>query len=280
MRIHGYVGLSASSVERLTRKFAHVELPGTNDDDKFVDGVLNSKPSNHEQRHNAELPPAREQFIAAVRRGPPASTAAKVSQLVAAGRVRAEGSDGPHVNIFHEAFARFRAKFLDVSTQIPPEVYHNVTTLFGKSQTVYPEEKDRAEIVGPIIEKLIDNDCMQPKVKGAIPDGAVITAMAGRPTAYRAFLEFKNEIGTGGSDPVAQGAKVYEKAWAEQKVRHTEGNAIYRLTSHVDQRSSCIVLLSELHHRHRWAMDLHSRGGAHRRGTGRSVDRIHLARAR
>ena len=199
-------------MERLTRKLAHVELPGANDDDKFVNSLLNSKPSYRVQRHNPELPPAGEQFIASVHRGPPASTAAKVSQLVAAGGARAEGSDGPHISIFHEAFARFRAKFLDLSTQIPPEVYHNVTRLFGKSQTVYPGRKDQAETVGPIIQKLIDNDCIQPKVKGAIPDGAVITAMAGRPTAYRAFLEFKNEIGTGGSDPVAQGAKGYEKA--------------------------------------------------------------------
>ena len=163
----------------------------------------------------------RERFINKVRNGPTASAAAKVPQLVKAGPARVEGRDGPHVSIFHDVFARFQSKFNDISTPIPSQVYHDVTTLFSLSQTVYLGEKDRARYLGPVIAKLIKNDISKPTIDGAIPDGAVTTANHGRPTAYRAILEYKNEIGTGGSDPATQAAKGYEKAWAEPQVRHT-----------------------------------------------------------
>jgi hypothetical protein len=99
-------------------------------------------------------------------------------------------------------------------------VYLNVTKLFGVSQRLFSEEKGRAKVVGTIIQTLMGNNIDEQKVKGALPDGVVITATAGRPTAYRAFVEYKNEMGTGGCDAVAQGIKGYQKFWAAQQVCH------------------------------------------------------------
>jgi hypothetical protein len=121
--------------------------------------------------------------------------------------------------MFNQVFARFQAKLCDKSTQIPPDVYLQVTKLFGASQCLFPGEKERANMVVPIIRKLMGNDIEDSRVKRAAPDGVVITATAGRPTAYRAITEMKNEIGTGGCDPVAQAIKVYGKLWAAQEVR-------------------------------------------------------------
>ena len=109
------------------------------------------------------------------------------------------------------------------------------------SQHLFPGEKDRAKVVGPIIRKL------------------------GRPTAYRAIVEYKNEMGIGGCDAVAQGIKGYEKLWAAQEVRHIARRLLIRcLNNRLDQSSACILLLSELHCRHCWTMDVYSRGGTHR----------------
>jgi hypothetical protein len=105
---------------------------------------------------------------------------------------------------------------------------------------VYAGEKERANAVTPILEKLTGDKFLKQEVSGAIPDGVVVTAMARRPLAYRAFLEFKNEIGTGGSDPVAQDVKGYEKFWAEEQVRHIGYELLYwGLNYHVDQCPSC-----------------------------------------
>jgi hypothetical protein len=121
--------------------------------------------------------------------------------------------------MFSRVFARFQATLCDESTPIPPDVYLQVTKLFGASQCLFPGEKERANTVTPIIRKLMGNDIEDSKVRRAAPDGVVITATAGRPTAYRAIVEFKAEIGTGGCDPVAQTIKVFEKVWAVQEVR-------------------------------------------------------------
>ena len=129
--------------------------------------------------------------------------------------------------MYHEVFARFRVKFNDLPTQIPSEVYANVTQLFGASQIVYDLEKSRIRAIGPYREKLMDNKYISQSVTGAEADGVVITATPGRPTAYRAFLEMKNEIGTGGCDPVAQGVKCYEKFWAAEEVRNIDPLVIF-----------------------------------------------------
>ena len=164
-----------------------------------------------------ELHPARENWVTAIRNGPPASVAAK-PDLLAAGGVRAEDRDGPHISVFHEAFAHFLAKFDDLSTPIPSDVYANAARLFDASQQLYHEKEDRVEAVRPYVEKLMNDQYLSVSVPGAQPGGVVLTAGAGRPIAYRAFLEFESKIG----DPVAKGVEGYEKFWAHKEVRHID----------------------------------------------------------
>ena len=71
----------------------------------------------------------------------------------------------------------------------------------------------------PDLVKLMGDTYSSTRGPGAEPEGVVTSMLPGRPTAYRAFLEFKNEIGTGGCDPCSQGFIAYEKFWTDEKVR-------------------------------------------------------------
>ena len=69
----------------------------------------------------------RDQYMAKARKGESASKAAIPSNLVKAGRPRPENQERPHVSLYHDAFARFRAKIKDTSLEIPADVYADVT---------------------------------------------------------------------------------------------------------------------------------------------------------
>jgi hypothetical protein len=119
-------------------------------------------------------------------------------------------------------FARFRAKFMDTSLDIPTTVYADVIKLFGAAQAVYKEEKDRAGAMAQYLVDLMGDSYTTGKVTGAEPDGVVTTTMHDRPTAYRCIVEIKNEVGTGGCDPCCQAVIGYEKCWLDSTVRHID----------------------------------------------------------
>jgi hypothetical protein len=155
-------------------------------------------------------------------KGETASKAAIPCNLVKAGRRRPENQDRPHVSLYHDAFARFHATIKNPSLEIPPCVYADVIRLFGAAQIVYKEEGLRALAIKSHLSKLMGDTITSQSVRGAEPDGVVTSAGPDRPTAYRCFLEIKNEVGTGGCDPCSQGFIGYEKFWSREEVRQMD----------------------------------------------------------
>jgi hypothetical protein len=135
-RIHKRVGLAAF-VDGLSQKFANVTLTGPDDERKaFVRQLQNGRRTSNGQGPGPESFPDRERYIAEALSGNSASTAARPSSLVKARRGRPENQDRPHISLYHDVFARFRAKIMDTSLEIPTTVYAEVIELFGKAQAV------------------------------------------------------------------------------------------------------------------------------------------------
>jgi len=203
--------------------------------------------------------------MAKVRKGESASTAANPANLVKAGKPRPENQGRPHVGLYHEVFAHFRAKFRDTSLEIPPDVYAAVTKLFEKAQLVYSQERFRESAIKPVLVELMGDTYSSTRGPRAEPDGVMSSMEPGRPTAYRAFLEFKNEIGTGGCDPCSQGFIAYEKFWSDETVRPIDlASSFEAYHDHSGRPYSRIFLLPELHNRYRWSIDSRSRRCVHR----------------
>jgi hypothetical protein len=177
-------------------------------------------------------------------------------------------------------FARFLAKFNHTSVEIPPDVYADVIQLFGVALPVYKDEIFRDAAIKALLVKLMGDTYASQSQPGATPDSVVTTSLPDRPTAYRGFLEVKNEVGTGGCEPCTQGFIAYEKFWSHQEVR-----LIDRLSSiglrmiRIGRASLLIMLLSELHNRHRRSIYSRSRCGFCRSSLGRHIDEGHLSRA-
>ena len=207
-------------MDGLSRKLADVALSGPNDErEEFVRQSQKGRPiSDGRGQALSESSLDRDRYMAKACKGESASKAAIPSNLIKAGRRRPENQERPHVSLYHDSFARFRAKIKDTSLEIPADVYSDVTQLFGVAQVVYKEERFRALAIESHLVKLMGDTYASQSVEGAQPDGVVTSTMPGRPKAYRCFLEVKNEIGTGGCDPCSQGFIGYEKFWSEEKV--------------------------------------------------------------
>jgi hypothetical protein len=73
------------------------------------------------------------------------------------------------------------------SLDTPPDVYADVTELFGATQLVYNEEVLRASAINSHLVKLMGDTHSSTSTPGAKPDGVVMSTMPDRPTAYRFF---------------------------------------------------------------------------------------------
>ena len=109
----------------------------------------------------------RDRYMAKARKGESTSKAAIPSNLVKAGRPQPENQERPHVSLYHDAFARFRAKIKDTSLEIPVDVYSDVTQLFGMAQVVYKEERFRALAIESHLVKLMGDTYTSQLVEGA-----------------------------------------------------------------------------------------------------------------
>jgi hypothetical protein len=211
------------------------------------------------QTKDAEQFAAQDRLVQDVRKRPPPSSAARLLYLVKEGRGRLEGRPGPLVGLYNPVFAEFQTSLNDLSLAIPPTVYTNVAKLFSVSTSLWPDEASRSAHMKEPLTSLIGTQYIVQDIGSARSDGVVITSTSNRPIAYRAFIEIKTEIGTGGSDPVAQGAKAYEKYWAQAEVRCINSSIIY-LTPFLVRQPSIFLLLPKLYHRHRRAMDVYPWG--------------------
>ncbi|CAG8548299.1 7119_t:CDS:2 [Paraglomus occultum] len=116
---------------------------------------------------------------------------------------------GPPVVLFHPVFGEFIRDMDDQSLVIPDKTYQLTEDFLWASAEFYDDEDARKTTIKKILGKIWGHigsanfgkrDCSS--------DGVLITNI-NESVAYRMILEFKNEVGTGGTDPTLQTALYY-----------------------------------------------------------------------
>lgn len=111
------------------------------------------------------------------------------------------------------------------SRRFTPEQLDNATRFIMVSSELYPDEKTRqANLENATPFPWLDCFHERTELDGSIkPDGGVVTFVRMpnmhilRP--YSMFIEIKNEIGTGGTDPLMQAQCVWRAMWSSDMVR-------------------------------------------------------------
>lgn len=173
----------------------------------------------------------REREIALGFGGPAPSSAAKVPQFrreqmarpIYNGRgvSRTDTLHAQPVPIYHRIFGEFKDALAQDTPEPTPLLFQLSHELCICASLIYDSETDRREAMIPLLQHIlgraIDVETHTDKTQG---DGSIrATVKKSNSTVQVAIFEFKNEIGTGGSDPSTQVAITARKASVQEKAR-------------------------------------------------------------
>jgi hypothetical protein len=99
------------------------------------------------------------------------------------------------------------------------ELLADTVELLRVSAAIYDKEQLRENALSPVLQSLLNAPLSKMSSDQHTISDFVITTIAGKHQPYRAFVEIKNEIGEGHSDPFVQCALSYEKYWCGEDVR-------------------------------------------------------------
>lgn len=116
---------------------------------------------------------------------------------------------GLPIELYHPVFDQFRAAANDVTTTITCGEYKSIAQLCNAAAVIYESEAAREEQLYAFLKEILGDDLPLTKQVTSKRSSAdqVLTLKLGTDIGYKAFLanfEVKNEIGSGGSDPVVQ----------------------------------------------------------------------------
>lgn len=172
---------------------------------------------------------------------------------------------GPPIFIYEKAFSRFLS---DMRNHKPsPTELDTVHDFLVKVLALYETEKLRMDDMKDYMSSLMGLNQIEQVFGYNVsfkPDGARTLAKGSHLPPFPGVYELQNEVGEGGSDPVAQTERVYTAVYSSDKVYMK----ISPCSSHIDYSisgSSCSteVPLPCLSHRHGWTPNQHQWGYFH-----------------
>jgi hypothetical protein len=126
---------------------------------------------------------------------------------------------GPPVVLYHPVFGEFVRDFENESMQISDNVAKVTMEVIDAAQEFYDSENDRVKAMNRPLSKIFG---AMPRILNA--DNSEIDAIVSmqpdglNQEAALAVIEYKNEVGTGSSDPTIQGDIVFGRYWSQDEV--------------------------------------------------------------
>ncbi|KIM25769.1 hypothetical protein M408DRAFT_73816 [Serendipita vermifera MAFF 305830] len=131
---------------------------------------------------------------------------------------------GPSIFLYHPVFLQFRKMMHEEAQNIPPEFRVEVYQFMNKAAAIYNTENIRRVSVEEPLGSLLGRAIIATQLPdGTSNDGCILTSVSDH-LALCLLLEMKNEVGTGGCDPAAQGSYSTRKFWASDKGRYFRSN--------------------------------------------------------
>lgn len=121
------------------------------------------------------------------------------------------------IGLYHPVFGNFLNNLENPDPTQPTSASLCASTkkFFAVSQDIYKIEELRLAEIDKELGSLIGEPFLVSKKLGVLP-GGMITGHGG---AACIFMEMKNEVGAGGSDPSIQAAIAFSKFWGNDSVR-------------------------------------------------------------
>jgi len=165
-------------------------------------------------------------YLSAVRNGPPASGGAKIGNFAEEQKLsRAVWNGRPSerhaepLGLYHPVFSEFHDAMEDTEPFCADAAtYDAVRNIMNAFSDIREDSNERASAIEEFLKTLLDRAFTSTTAKKVKSDG-VMTQPCGQFTAYLMILEMKNEIGEGGSDPYNQGSLAYQKYWTSRKLK-------------------------------------------------------------
>ena len=128
---------------------------------------------------------------------------------------------GLPIELYHPIFDEFRTTVHE-STPITARDYELVTALCIRGAEIHETEDDRKDALYLVLEIILDVNFTRVGLRAAGrnsfgADKVISAVMQGR-IGYLAFIETKNEIGSGHCDPAIQASLSYRTHWVQPNV--------------------------------------------------------------
>ena len=128
---------------------------------------------------------------------------------------------GLPVGLYHPIFDEFEALLNDPTTTnyITHGQLSKISEFCTAAVAIYRKEKDRVDAMSDLLGNILYPPITPiHTASNALSDGTIVTIAHGM-SLYRAILEWKNDMGEGGCDPVKQGCFSFRDYWVQPNVR-------------------------------------------------------------